>query len=512
MSFFRKYNRKQVKPSAEQEKQAENRVLKKQLTDNIKEIHKIFTEAPDLVVREFIIKQTSNKAALIFLSGASDPVKINDSVLYPLLFEENVEKEKQDPAVSLGHIAAVNTYKKVEEAILQGNSVLLVDNAAEAFVFATEGWPSRSLESPKTDPSLRGAHVGFSESGNQNIALVRKYIQNSELKINNYIVGKRGHSNVYVLYLKDVTDPQLLQILEERIQKIDVDAVINSGSLSEYIEDNSFSPFPQLLVTERPDTAASELLNGRIVIILDKSPDVLIAPVTFSSFFKSIDDFGIRWLAASFTRIIRYLGFYIAIFLPAIYIAVITFHSEILPLKLLFSIGVSRERVPFQPLIEAFIMEITLEMLREAAVRLPTPISQTVGVVGGIVIGQAAVEAGIVSNVMVIVVALTAISSFIIPNYDMGSAIRLIRFPMMILASLFGFLGVIVGFMLMLTHFITLKSLGTPYSIPLSPLRLSDLKDVIFRLPQWSLIKRPTSTNPLQQKKSGQMPSKDDNS
>lgn len=217
-----------------------------------------------------------------------------------------------------------------------------------------------------------------------------------------------------------------------------------------------------------------------------------------------------RWMAASFIRLIRYLGFLIAIFLPSVYIAIISFHFEIIPLKLLLSLGTSRERIPFPPYIEAFIMELTLEMLREAGVRLPAKIGQTVGIVGGIVIGQAAVEAGIVSNIMVIIVALTAIASFIIPNYDMGSAIRIVRFPMMILASLFGFVGITVGLMILLAHFIEQKSLGMPYGSPITPMRFSDWKDVFIRLPQWSLEKRPTSTKAIQMKRADSSRSKGD--
>ena len=235
--------------------------------------------------------------------------------------------------------------------------------------------------------------------------------------------------------------------------------------------------------------------------MVDRSPSVIIGPVTFDSFFKTQDDYSSRWITASFIRLMRYFGFLLAIFLPATYIAVISFHFEIIPLKLLFSLGESRERIPFPPYLEAFIMELTLEMLREAGIRLPAKIGQTVGIVGGIVIGQAAVSAGIVSNIMVIVVALTAIASFIIPNYEMGSAIRIVRFPMMILASLFGFVGLIVGLMCLVAHFIALESLGTPYGSPIAPLRIQDWKDVFIRFPLWSIEKRPLSTKAIQRQK-----------
>ncbi|WVX84406.1 spore germination protein [Niallia oryzisoli] len=238
-----------------------------------------------------------------------------------------------------------------------------------------------------------------------------------------------------------------------------------------------------------------------MVTVVDRSPSVIIGPATFDSFFKTIDDYSSRWMVASFIRLMRYFGFFIAIFLPATYIAIISFHFEVIPIKLLLSLGASRERIPFPPYIEAFIMEITLEMLREAGIRLPAKIGQTVGIVGGIVIGQAAVEAGIVSNIMVIVVALTAVASFIIPNYEMGSSIRIIRFPMMIFASLFGFVGLTVGLMILLAHFVALESLGTPYGSPIAPLRFPDWKDALIRFPLWSIYKRPLSTKAIQMKK-----------
>lgn len=301
--------------------------------------------------------------------------------------------------------------------------------------------------------------------------------------------------------MEDVANPDVLEILKKRIGNLKIDAVINAGILAEYIEDYPYAVFPQMLLTERPDFAAEEILQGRYAVVVDRSPTVIICPATFDSFFKTIDDYSSRWIVASFIRLLRFVGFIIAVFLPAFYIAVISFHFEILPLELLFSIAESRERIPFPPYIEAFLMELTLEMLREAGIRLPEKIGQTVGIVGGIIIGQAAVEAGIVSNIMVIVVALTAVASFIIPNYEMSSAIRLVRFPMMILAALFGFVGITAGAMMLLAHFLVLESAGTPYSSPFAPLKLSDWKDSLIIFPQKYQTKRPLSTKSKQIKR-----------
>lgn len=285
---------------------------------------------------------------------------------------------------------------------------------------------------------------------------------------------------------------------------------MNTGELAELIEDNPYSLFPQFVLTERPDSVASQILQGRCVVVVDRSPSVLVAPVGFFSYFQNIDDYSSRWSIATFLRLLRLFAFITAAFLPAVYIGIVSYHFEIIPMKLLLTLGESRGQVPFPPFVEAIIMEITLEMLREAGVRLPAPVGQTVGIVGGIVLGQAVVQAGLISNVMVIVVAFTAISSFILPNYDMVAAVRLIRFGLMILASLFGFVGIIVGLMVMIAHLLTLKSLGMPYGTPFAPVRFSDWKDTLIRAPLWLMKKRPTSTLPLQDIRQTTTPQQED--
>jgi spore germination protein len=509
MLFFRRYGKK---PSVSHELNQipDHGTINSDLNNNIAKIKSMFSDTPDLIVRYLVIKQTHSQAALIYLNGITDTKAVNNHVLHPLIFEDGLDYRQADIRISLGHIEETKMWSKIESAILNGQCVLFVDKQSEAYIYDTPNFPKRSIEDTPIESSLTGAHIGFSETGSDNVALIRKQIHNRELKIKEMTVGSRGKTKVSILYLADVVNPDVLKELEERIKQVNVDSILNAGVLAEYIEDNPYSPFPQLLLTERPDFAALEILQGRIATVVDRSPSVIIGPVTFDTFFKTTDDYSSRWMTASFIRLIRYLGFLIAIFLPSVYIAIISFHFEIIPLKLLLSLGASRERIPFPPYIEAFIMELTLEMLREAGVRLPAKIGQTVGIVGGIVIGQAAVEAGIVSNIMVIIVALTAIASFIIPNYDMGSAIRIVRFPMMILASLFGFVGITVGLMILLAHFIEQESLGTPYGSPITPMRFSDWKDVFIRLPQWSLEKRPTSTKAIQMKRADSSRSKGD--
>jgi spore germination protein len=348
---------------------------------------------------------------------------------------------------------------------------------------------------PNIDNSLKGSRISFVETYQTNIALLRRFIQNKDFRTKQTEIGNENKSIVSIAYLDHVVDENLLLSVENRISEIKVDSVLNANQLAQLMERNQFSPFPQILTTERPDEAASAILKGKVVLILDRSSEVIILPSEFISFFTSIDDYSSRTLVASFNRVLRIVAFLITLYLPGLYIAIVSFNYEVIPLKLLISIGESRAQVPFDPLFEAIIMEITLEMLREAGIRLPAPISTTVGVVGGIVIGQAAVQAGIVSNIMVIVVALTAISSFIIPKYEMASSLRILRFPIMVMASLFGIFGLVVSTMILIVHGLSLKSFNTSYTSPLSPIIFTQLKDTLIRMPLNYLWKNQNKNN-----------------
>lgn len=497
-------------PHNEQDNNGQHSDLETNIPAIIEHLQRLFTETPDLVIRKLPIMQTGETAILAYLDGLTDKNSVNNDVLYPLQFEGRRGEPGDELFMTVGHIVPYTAWTHIVKAILHGDSVLFVDGRTECYALDTKGWPQRAIEDPQLEPSLKGAHQGFLETGSQNIALIRRYIPNRELKIKQFAVGKRGPASVSILYLEDVTNKQFLQRLEDRIKQIDVDVIINTGELVEFIEDSPYSLFPQLITTERPDAAASQILQGRCVIVVDRSPSVLIGPVNFMAFFQSIDDYSTRWSIATFLRLLRIAAFFIAAFLPALYIAVVSYHFEIIPMKLLITLGESRGRVPLPPFVEAVLMELTLEILREAGVRLPAPVGQTVGIVGGIVIGQAVVQAGLISNVMVVVVAFTGISSFILPNYDMVAAVRLIRFILMILASMFGFVGIMIGFMIMLEQLIALKSVGMPFGIPFAPVRFADLKDTILRLPLWMMDKRPLSASPQQARRQGKSRLKED--
>jgi spore germination protein len=478
--------------------------LNSDITCNLAEINSRFSLIPDLVVREFVIQQSGKRAALVYMLGLSDKNAINNNILRPLL-EGPVSGESTDSElpVTVGNIRWFTEWSKVEHTIFEGYSVLFIDGRTDALALDTQGWPQRAIKDPQLESSLKGAHQGFVETAGQNIALVRRYIQNRELKIRQLRVGSRGRTQILLVYLGDVANPEILQELEDRITQLDVDAIVNSGELAEFIEDNPYSPFPQFISTERPDAAASQLLQGRIMVVVDGSPVVIIGPASISTFFQNVDDYGTRWLVSSFLRMLRFFAFFVALFMPSFYIALISYNYELIPVKLLLTIGISREEVPFPPIIEALMMEITLEMMRESGIRLPAPIGQTVGIVGGIVIGQTAVQAGIVSNIMVVIVAFTAIASFILPNYDMSAGVRLLRFPLMFITSLFGIVGLVIGMMLIMVHLVSLESLGTPYGSPFAPMRFADWKDTFIRMPVWKMNRRPTGARAIQSDRQG---------
>ncbi|NEW07218.1 spore germination protein [Paenibacillus sp. SYP-B3998] len=479
-----------------------NQPISGTLENNLVNLRALFSHAPDLVTRQFQLR-TGDDAVLVYLEGLIDKSAINNNILTPLIYEIDSVNDIWNSSITIAKTEIVTLWSDIENSIFQGKSILLIDGQTRSLVLHTQGWPQRAIKEPQIESTLKGSHQGFVETSGQNIALIRRYLPNRELKIKEYTVGSRGNTRVSIMYLEDVVQPDYVKEMEDRLLQVKVDAILNTGELAEFIEDHPISMFPQLIMTERPDSAAAHILQGRIAVIVDHSPSVIIAPVTFSAFFQSVDDYSNRWIIASFLRVLRYIALVTTISLSAVYIAIVSFHYEVLPLDLLISIGESRAKVPFPPIIEALLMELALEMLREAGLRLPGPIGQTIGVVGGIVIGQAAVQAGIVSNIMVIIVAITAISSFIIPDYDMSSSLRLLRFPMMLMAALFGMVGIVIGLMIIGAHLISMESFGISYGSPIAPIRLSDWKDVWIRVPMWKMKKRPLSANPTQLQRQG---------
>lgn len=462
-----------------------------------------FQQAPDFTIRYFRIgKSLEQEGAIVFLKGIVDRTMVHADILRPLLIwgrqTESVDWQATESLLlSVGQIKELGNMEEGVQSLLRGDTLLLLDGLDLIYAINTRGWEKRGITEPSSEPVIRGPHDGFTETLVTNLSQIRRRLKTTRLKAKRYQVGRYSKTDVALLYLDGIANPQVIEELEKRIEQLDLDALQSSGQLEQLIEDNPYSPFPQIQSTERPDKAVANLLEGRVVLVVDGSPQVLIAPSVFSQFYQSPEDYGSRWLMATFVRLMRLGGFIVALTLPAIYIALISFNYEMIPLRLLIPLAESRSRVPFPPIVEAMLMEITIELLREAGIRLPSPIGQTIGIVGGLVVGQAAVQAGLVSNVMVIVVAVTAIASFVVPTYDVGFSVRLLRFPLMFLAAAFGLVGIAVGLTMLLAHLAILESVGTPYALGISPLRLKDWLDSAIRAPSWFLNQRPTIGHPL---------------
>lgn len=464
----------------------------------------------DVHYREFNIGRTGIGACLIFVIGLSDIELINKQIISSLMVEFSSElkhelslvkgnqlnKFLKNQVIPISEIEEIGSIKVATAKILTGSAALLIDGSSEVLVLGTTKLKTRAIEEPVSEALVRGPRVGFTESLRDNTSILRGNGEIENLTFVNFRVGRTLKKDLVVAYIKGIVDPDLVQEVETRIKKIDLDHIPESGYVEQLIEDNYRSPFPQVQSTERPDRVMAALMEGRVSILLDGTPFALIVPVTFSMMLQSPEDYYERWIPGTLLRLLRYLASLLSLFTPALYIAFISFHPGMIPTKLAISIIGSRTGVPFPALIEALFMEISIEILREAGLRLPKPIGPAMGIVGGLIIGEAAVQAGIVSNILVIIVSLTAISSFAIPQYTGGIPLRILRFVAMLFSAVLGLYGVILFFIFLTAHLVKLKSFGTPYVSPAAPYRLSDWKDFIFRMPLMMMKERPKVNHP----------------
>ncbi|GIO15217.1 spore germination protein KA [Cohnella xylanilytica] len=457
----------------------------------------------DLVVRELVFGSARERAAAVYIDNMVDKKMVGEFVLRSIM--GGSEGEEPDPLsmdslknrlLPVGEASVVSEWNEVLAAILNGDTALFVNGRAEAIIASTRGGEYRSVEEPSSEVLIRGPKEGFTESIATNISLVRRRLKTPNLWMDAVKIGKVSQTSVAILYLKGIASDKIVEEIKRRLKRIETDGILESGNIEEFIRDHPFSLFPTLLNTERPDSVAANLLEGRIAILIDGTPFVLVAPTTFFMFFQSAEDYYQNFQFAIFIRALRYVAFVISLLGPSIYVAAISFHQEMIPTSLLISLAAQREGVPFPALIEAFLMEASFEILREAGVRMPRAIGQAVSIVGAIVLGQAAVQAGIVSSAMVIVVSLTGIASFTTPAFNMGLSIRLLRFIVMISAGLFGFFGIALSGIIITAHLCSLRSLGVPYMAPYAPFIPADQKDAIFRLPLWAHRTRPRLVSP----------------
>ena len=472
-----------------------------ELDENVKELVSIFdgTLNEDFIVRKFRLKCLSQEGSIIFLNGLVDPKVIDQFILAPLIEnEEKVEKGIEEVILEIIPINNIKTVCAISESIKginNGQTLLVLNGYNKAFLLDTTKIEHRSIDKPQNEVVLKGSNEGFVESISINKALIRKQLRYEKLVTETVCLNNRATEAVSLMYVSNIVNKEVVEELKNRIEGIEVDSIQNISLLEQYLEERHYSLVPTILYTERPDRAVSYIMEGHVVILAENSPACLVTPVTFWSFFHSAEDSYQRWAYGNFVRLIRLLAFVIAILTPSFYVAATNFHIEMLPTDLALAIAAKRESVPFPAIIEVLIMEVSFELLREAGVRVPTPIGPTIGIVGALILGQAAVEANIISPIMVIVVALTGLASFAIPDISFSFMIRIIRFAFLIVSSMLGLLGIVICLILSISYLTTLTSFGVPFLSPMAPHNMSS-NDTIFRRIVSKKRVRPTNIKP----------------
>lgn len=499
-NIFRKTSNTNEANQTQQQQKSEKLLCS--LEDNISKVKKTLGNSSDLVIRVIEIGPGNTvNIGVLFIDGLINKQALQeliDSLInktqpndIETLDNTSMVKAIKKNAVTVGEVEEINDYNKLITNILSGHAALLFDNENQSITVNMPGHEKRSVEEPQSATLIKGPRDGFTETLGTNTSLLRRRIRSSNLWLESKEIGRITKTKVMIAYIKGIANEDVVREVHQRLDKINIDAILETGYVEELIQDETYTPFPTIFSTERPDTVAGKLLEGRIAILVDGSPFVIVVPCLMVEFFQASEDYYQRADIATLLRFLRFFCFFIALLAPSFYIAVLTYHQEMLPTTLLISLAAQREGIPFPAFLEALMMEITFEILREAGVRMPRAVGQAISIVGALVLGQAAVQAGIVSNAMVIVVALTAIANFCFPAINLATTVRMIRFGMMFLAAVFGLIGVMFGIILLCIHLCTLRSFGVPYTTPAAPFILQDQKDVFFRFPLWSMFSRP---------------------
>lgn len=459
-------------------------IADRNLDKNEKSLRELLFNSSDFKSSDF--GNGDRRYRLFYLDTMIDDKSVQEFIIRPLLNNTNVSVRE---AVSILDYNETELLSEALDALIEGKTVLQIDGESKLYLLRTELVKERSINIPLNERVLRGSHKALNENLNTNLNLIRNLIATPDLVIKQYQVGRRSNTKVAVLYLQSLANEVILQEFERRITNIDIDYIDAPGFFEELIQDKTFSLFPKMLTSERPDRVRSYLMDGKIAFITDGAPDCAIVPISFWAFFQSPDDYQVGWLFGSALRFLRIFCFILAISLPGIYVALVTFDPRILPLEIALTLQSSMQYVSMPPVLEAITMLAILEVLKEATVRLPNPVGQTIGVVGGIVIGTVVVQSNLISNMMVIITALTGMASFIIPSYEMSNTARLLAYPFIIMASLFGLIGLEISYLLVLTHLARMNTFGIPYFY--NWFNSDTIKDTIFRAPIRSMKKRP---------------------
>ncbi|QUL58219.1 spore germination protein [Paenibacillus tritici] len=456
------------------------------------------TDCSDAVYQS--INVYGHSCMLIYIPSIVDTLSLQEFVATPLKAEANAKPNWPEFMERLDHGSAfaipyIKAYHpdRVVDLIVGGNPILSIEGLPYVYYFEIAHYQKRAVSESQNELVVIGPQEAFIEDIQTNLSLLRHKIKHADLKTRHFSIGKYTKTDVYLVYLEGLCKPEILAEMQQKLASLDVDGILGISYLAEHMSGGQLSPFPVYQYTERPDSVAASLMEGRIGIMQDGTPSALLAPVTFFSLLQSSEDYYQSFYAGSWIRLVRLFFSLISMILPALYVAITTFHSQIIPSDLLITIAAARENIPFPALTEALIMELTFEALREAGTRIPKPVGQTVSIIGGIVIGQAAVQAGIVSAPMVIVVSITGIASYIIPHLELGLTFRLLRFVLLVLGGTMGLIGVFMAVFVIYSHLAHLRSFGSPYLQPLAPLVFEDWKDTVFRVPTQYMNKRSSS-------------------
>jgi spore germination protein KA len=512
--MFKSFHRKNDSTENKKvETKSQNQKLMKTLKENIELFKNIFSNDDTLVFRKFQNKNLKAAACcIIYITGMVNDEMLNENIIKPILsnnlkeeiFDKNLLVELQNKVIITNNIKESTNVDEIVNSVVYGETIFLLEGYDSALIIGSQGWQTRAVDEPESEKVVRGPREGFTESITINQSLIRRKIRNPDLKFKYKDIGTKTHTKTCICYIEGLASEKILTELIKRLNDIEIDGILDSGYIQELIKDSPFSPFETIGTTERPDVLAAKLLEGRIGLLVDGTPFVLTVPYIMIEYFQTNEDYYNNFFFSSINRILRIVGGLLSISVPAIYISLTTYNQEMIPTPLLLSISSARQGVPFPTIIEALLMLLVFEILREAGTRIPVPIGQAVNIAGALILGQAAVQARLVSAPIVIVIALTGISSLLISNL-IGASI-IFRTIFLLLASVMGMYGFVFGVVGLIIYLMDMRSFGVPYMLNIISYDQKDIKDTIIRAPWWQMKSRPKligAKNYMRQSKKG---------
>lgn len=481
------------------------------LKENLHFLSNLLGDDKELVVGKFEISGSQEKAGIVYISSMVDKFMVNQHILTPLMLDSYRGKSRpklrsryrlddiRSSLLTSMDLKETEQMPDVVEGVLKGNTVFFLDGAATALIIDTKGFKQRSISTPETEISVRGTKSGFVEDIVTNFSLLRRFLATPDLRYESFTLGRVSRTEVRLAWIEGIANPKIIEEARRRINRIDIDCVFGVGMIAELIEDTPSYIWPQYRLTERPDVLAANLAEGRFCIFCNGTPYVMLAPVFFSQDLQTVDDYAEKAIMGSFFRIVRQVAFWISLIGSGFYLSLVSYHPSLIPPTLAIRIAQGRHGVPFPTVVEMLLMTVIIDVLREAGVRLPKAVGAAVGILGAVIIGQAAVSAGFVSPAMIIVVAISAISNFAIPTTELANGVRLVNYVFIVLSGLMGIFGLTLGGICVLWRLMTQRSFGIPVFYPIAPRETYGLKDTLVRLPLWTLHRRPSLLAPENQ-------------